>query len=469
MGDCPLLIKQESPIMPGKDTEFRSKLTSSATAVLRVLQLFEERKDAEIYDDSDPDASHLRNMVRTYRGSLYSEITRRLAEVITLGGVSVVTQRDVISLVEAIWDSNISRCSPTELKVLKGVLEDSSLSLRSLSSVVGLSYAQTRRAAQRLRASEVLRIKGLLNTNLLGLERVLIILENPTLVLSGPYIHKALFVDSPSSIAFLVSTLPRERVPELLKMIKSLRGTAGSVSAWKLSAGKPRFSSVYYNSKTGEWRPNLLHFRLMLRTSGDDLTVCTRSSPPTIPSSTFTSAELKILEKIVENYEATAVEITKSIGLSESTAFRKRSQLISNRVVVPRATVTIPKLKDRAIALLSPDCAGDIMPAWSQLPLTYVSRLENLESIDEQKVLLLSALPSGSASDLIDVLYSEKSRADDFAAHLVTGGITNPIRVASMFDRREKRWKWDPSFFDLLSYGIARKESGRNSIPLDLA
>jgi len=109
------------------------------------------------------------------------------------------------------------------------------------------------------------------------------------------------------------------------------------------------------------------------------------------------------------------------------------------------------------------------VPAWSQLPLTYVSRLENLESIDEQKVLLLSALPSGSASDLIDVLYSEKSRADDFAAHLVTGGITNPIRVASMFDRREKRWKWDPSFFDLLSYGIARKESGRNSIPLDLA
>jgi len=455
--------------MPAEDTDFRSKLTSSASAVLRVLQSFEERKDAEIFDDSDHDASHLRKMVRTYRGSLYSEITRRLAEVITLGGVSVITQRDVITLVEEIWGSNVSRCSPTELKVLKGVLENSSLSLRSLSSVMGLSYAQTRRAAQRLRASGVLRIKGLLNTNLLGLERVLIILENPTLVLSGPYIHKTLFVDSPSPTTFLLSTLPRERVPELMKMIKSLRGTAGSVSAWKLSAGKPRFSSIYYNSKTGEWCPNLLHFRLMLRTRGDDLTVGPRFSAPTTPSSTFTSAELKILEKIVENYEATAVEITESIDLSESTAFRKRSQLIGNRVVVPRAMVTIPKLKDRVIALLNPDCAGDIVPAWSQLPLTYVSRLENLENPDERKVLLLSALASGSASDLIDVLYSEKSRADDFAAHSVTGGNTSPIRVASMFDRREKRWKWDPSFFDLLSYGIARKEGGRNSIPLDLA
>ncbi len=455
--------------MPGEDTDFRSKLTSSATAVLCVLQSFEGRKDAEIFDDSDPDASYLRKMVRTYRGSLYSEITRRLTEVIILGGVSVVTQRDVISLVGEIWDSNVSKCSPTELKVLKGVLEDSSLSLRSLSSVVGLSYAQTRRAAQRLRASGVLRIKGLLNTNLLGLERVLIILENPTLVLSGPYIHKALFVDSPSPTAFLVATLPMERVPELLKMIKSLRSTAGSVSAWKLSAGKPRFSSVYYNSKTGEWRPNLLHFRLMLRTRGDDLTVGTRFSVPTIPSSTFTSAELKILEKIVENYEATAVEITESTDLSESTAFRKRSQLINNRVVVPRATVTIPKLKDRVVVLLSPDCAGNIVPAWSQLPLTYVSRLENLENHDERKILLLSALASGSASDLIDVLYSEKSSADDFAAHSVTGGITNPIRVASMFNRREKRWKWDPRFFDLLSYGVARNESTRSSIPLDLA
>jgi DNA-binding Lrp family transcriptional regulator len=469
MGDCPLLIKKEGAIMPRKDTDFRSKLTSSATAVLRVLQSFEDRNDAEIFDDSDPDASHLRKMVRTYRGSLYSEVTRRLAEVITLGGVSVVTQRDVVSLVEEIWDSNVSRCSPTELEVLKGVLEDSSLSLRSLSSAVGLSYAQTRRAAQRLRASGVLHIKGLLNTNVLGLERILIILENPTLVLSGPYIHKALFVDSPSSIAFLVSTLPRERVPEVLKMIKSLRGTAGSVSAWKLSAGKPRFSDVYYNVKTGEWRPNLFHFRLMLRVRDDDITVGTRSFASTIPSSMFTSAELQILERIVENYEATAVEITESTDLSESTAFKKRSQLISNRVVVPRATVTIPKLKDRVIAIMSPDCAGGIVPAWSQLPLTYVARLENLENPSEKKILLLSALASGSASDLIDVLYSEKSRVDDFIAHSVTGGITNPIKVASMFDRREKRWKWDPSYFDLLSYGIARKESGRNSIPLDLA
>jgi len=455
--------------MPVEDIDFRSKLTSSAEAVLRVLQSFEERKDAEIFDDADPDASNLRKMVRTYRGSLYSEITRRLTEVVTLGGVSVVTQRDVISLVEEIWNSNVSRCSPTELKVLEGVLEDSSLSLRSLSSVVELSYAQTRRAAQRLRASGVLRIKGLLNTNLLGLERVLIILENPTLVFSGPYIHKSLFVDSPAPTAFLVSTLPRERVPELLKMIKSLRGTASSVSAWKLSAGKPRFSSVYYNSKTGEWCPNLLHFRLMLRTGSDDITVGARSSAPTIPSSAFTSAELKILERIVEDYEATAVEITESIGLSESTAFRKRSNLINKRIVVPRATVTIPKLKDRAIALLSPDCAGDIVPAWNQLPLTYVSRLENLENHGEKKILMLSALASGSASDIIDVLYSEKSRADNFAAYSVAGGITNPIKVASMFNRREKRWKWDPSFFDLLSYGVVRNESRKKDIPLDLA
>ncbi|NOR38516.1 MAG: hypothetical protein GQ580_02895 [Candidatus Thorarchaeota archaeon] len=464
-----MLIKQEGAIMPGDDTDFRSKLTSSAEAVLRVLQSFEERKDAEIFDDSDPDASNLRKMVRTYRGSLHSEITRHLAEVITLGGVSVVTQRDVISLVEEIWNSNVSKCSPTELKVLEGVLEDSSLSLRSLSLVVELSYAQTRRAAQRLRASGVLRIKGLLNTNLLGLERVLIVLENPTLVFSGPYIHKSLFVDSPAPTAFLVSILPRERVPELLKMIKSLRGTASSVSAWKLSAGKPRFSSVYYNSKTGEWRPNLLHFRLMLRAGSDDITVGARSSAPAIPSSAFTSAELKILEKIAEDYEATAVEITESIGLSESTAFRKRSNLINKRVVVPRATVTIPKLKDRAIALLSPDCAGDIVPAWNQLPLTYVSRLENLENHDEKKILLLSALASGSASDIIDVLYSEKSRADDFTAYSVAGGVTNPIKVASMFDRREKRWKWDPSFFDLLSYGVARNGSRKKDIPLDLA
>jgi len=39
-----------------------------------------------------------------------------------------------------------------------------------------------------------------------------------------------------------------------------------------------------------------------------------------------------------------------------------------------------------------------------------------------------------------------------------------------MFDRRAKTWKWDTSrYFDVVSYGIMRKDASESEIPIDLA
>ena len=460
--------QDEAVMTEEKSPTFESKLSPSATAILRFVRIFEEGGQLQVFQ-TDAEFELLRTMVSSYRGSLYSLLTRRLEEVVYLGGVSIISQRDIMSLIVNLWEENISRLSRTELPFLEAAIKNPGVTLNTLASKAKLSYAQTRRAQKRLSESGVLKTVGMLNTHKLGLERVLIIFESPSLVLSGPYVQKTLMVDGYSPLVLVVATIPHQKRSELLDTIRSFRGSTGGASVWSLSDGRPFFSGRYFNSQEG-WNLDLLHFRLMLRKGGDPLLLADVATPSPRKSNRFTFADVRIIDALVDGYDSTGNDIVASTGLSSSTAFRKRSQLIKKRVVLPRARVNIPRLSDRVVCFLSPECSGDIITAWNHLPITYQSRIQNIEDPSEKKVLLVSALPAGSGRDLIDVLTDETSKIHDYSAHVVAAGSGQSTKVASMYDRRSDAWKWDVSkYFDALTYSVVRREASPRNIPLDLA
>jgi DNA-binding Lrp family transcriptional regulator len=460
---------QDENVTPKEDdSKFENKLSPSATAILRFVRTFEEGGQLQVFQ-TDAEFEMLNTMLTSYRGSLCSLLTRRLEEVVDLGGVSIISQRDVMSLIVNLWEENISRLSRTELPFLEVAIKNPGASLNSLATKAGLSYAQTRRAQKRLSESGVLKTVGMLNIQKLGLERVLVIFESPSLVLSGPYIQKTLMIDGYSPLVFVVATIPYQKREELLDTIRSFRGSTSGVSVWSLSDGRPFFSGRYYNTHDG-WSLDLLHFRLMLRKGGDPVLLADVATPAPRALSRFTYADVKIIDTLVDGYNHTGNDIVTLTGLSSSTAFRKRAQLIKNRVVLPRARVNIPRLSDRVVCLLSPECSGDIITAWNHLPITYQSRIQNIEDPSEKKVLLVSALPTGSGRSLINVLNDETSKIHDYSAHVVAAGTGQSTKVKSMYDRRSDRWKWDVSkYFDALTYSVVRREASPTNIPLDLA
>ncbi len=460
---------RDDTIIPDDDApSFWEKLSPSAMAVLRFVKTFEEGGQLEVFTE-DADFKMLRKMVLSYRGSLYPSLNRRLEEVVTLGDVMIVSQRDVMSLIINLWEENISRLSRTELPFLEVAIQNPGKSLNFLATRAALSYAQTRRAQKRLSDSGVLKTGGMLNTRKLGLERVLIIFESPTLVLSGPYVQKILMIDGYSPIVFVVATIPYKKRSEFLDTIRSFRNSTSSVSAWGLSDGIPKLNGLYFNQNRG-WTLDLLHFRLMLRKGGNPLILSDVASPVPHEPHGFTYADVKIIDAIVDSFGSTAAELVHTTKLSSSTTFRKRAQLLKRGIVLPRARVNLPMLSDRVICLLSPDCSGDIIPAWNHLPLTYQSRIQNLENLSDKKVLLVSALPAGSGRDLIDVLDDETSKVHDYSAHLVAAGVGGSSKVASLYDRRSDQWKWDVSkFFDAITYSVVRQDASPKNIPLDLA
>ncbi|MFW9838686.1 MAG: hypothetical protein ACFFE7_14305 [Candidatus Thorarchaeota archaeon] len=461
--------KQDEAVMTEDQSPlFETKLSPSAMAIIRFVKTYEEGGQLQVFQ-TDAEFEMLRTMVESYRGSLYALLTRRLEEVVNLGGVSIISQRDIMSLIVNLWEENISRLSRTELPFLEAAIKNPGATLNVLSTKAGLSYAQTRRAQKRLNDSGVLKTIGMLNTHKLGLERVLIIFESPSLVLSGPYVQRVLMVDGYSPLVFVVATIPYEKRDELVETVRSFRGSTGGASIWSLSDGRPFFSGRYFNPQYG-WNLDLLHFRLMLRKGGDPLLLADVATPSPQKSNRFTYADVKIIDALVDGYDRTGNDIVISTKLSPSTAFRKRSQLIKNRVVLPRARVNIPRLSDRVVCLLSPECSGDIIPAWNHLPITYQSRIQNIEDPGEKKVLLVSALPAGSGRDLIEVLDDETSKIHDYSAHVVAAGTGQSTKVANMYDRRNDSWKWDVSkYFDALTYSVVRREASPTEIPLDLA
>jgi hypothetical protein len=294
-------------------------------------------------------------------------------------------------------------------------------------------------------------------------------LENPSMVLSGPYCQKNLFIDGSPSLVFTVVNIPNTKVNDMIEVVRSLRDVTTNASVWRLSTGIPRFDGTYFSKQDG-WELDLLHFRLMLRKGGGGNLTMSDIPPSTVEDPVkFTAAEVQVMDALIKSLDGTAGDIVRTTNLSESSAFRKRSYLLKNRIILPRAHVSIPQLGDRVITLLTPDIAGDIEPAWSKLPLTYMSQIQNLES-KEKSVLLSTALPTGSGRDLISVMQDEISKVHKYSIHRVAAGSGMTTKVSSMFDRRKKAWKWDTSrYFDVVSYGVMRKDASESEIPLDLA
>jgi hypothetical protein len=177
-----------------------------------------------------------------------------------------------------------------------------------------------------------------------------------------------------------------------------------------------------------------------------------------------------MIDQLRDNYMKTANEIVGSTGLSGSTAFRKRQQILNSGIILPRPRVHVPSLCERIIVILPPDLAGDVLPAWSVLPVTYVSRVSAIEDASQERVLLLAAVPRGFGRVVVGVLSSELSRVEDHTAHVVSSGSDGSISMAAMFDRRSGTWKWSQGdFFDVRPYSIVRREVDDTSLPLDLA
>jgi DNA-binding Lrp family transcriptional regulator len=436
-----------------------------ARTLIKIVCGLEEKKELNLFQHG-PEIDRLIQIAESHRGSLCMALKTRLNEVEELGGVESITQKDVWSLIEEIWHRNVSIFSATEQSVLRERLFEPGVGISELAARAELSYSQARRAVQRLRRAEVPRMEGALNASKLGLERVLVILEAPELVLSSPYITKTLFVDGSEPLVLLVATLPSERKSDLLDMIRSLRNTSTRASAWKLSAGQSRFNGKYCKPRVG-WEFDRFHWSTQIRRSDSDIIVSDSSLAE--ERIHFTPADLKIIDELVVNFDATANEIVSSTGLSDSTAFRKRASLLEDRVVVPRTRVRVPHLKDRVLVLSDPECAGNILSAWRLLPVTYLTRLVNLET-SENRVLQMAALPPGTSEGLIEALANWMSRVDDYSAYTISAGTEDAFKADAMFNRRDRAWKWNQGdFFDARSFKRTRREAEKGIIPVDLA
>ncbi len=450
------------------DSEVDAKLSHSAKAVLKILQRVEQNQAPDLFQEG-PELKELRKWVSTYRGGIYTKTLRRLKLLVSRGGVQVITQGDLLGIIKEIWQQNISRLTETELNVLAGLLKEPDLSMGDLAKKIGLTYNRTRRALDHLKATGVLYREGRVDAASLGLDRLLIVQTNPTAVASSPYFTRFLFVDGSPSKVFIKALIPSRHRNAFMGTIKTIRSLSESTQVYALSAGEPRFGRAYYNPAKRKFEFDKLHFRLMLRAGGDDLTLGEFNVGEIKFPNRFNSSETRIIETLIDDFDLTAEEIAKKTGLSQSTTFRKRAKIINEGIVRPRPKITIPQLSDRVCGIFGGEASSNILSAWGQLPYTTTSMITNLEDSTEKKIMFTTALPAGSARDLLDVIHSEKSQVDDIEVWEVAAGTKNNLPVHSLYDTDTKRWEFDYSFLDVRSFGICRNEASRTDIPLDLS
>ncbi|HDD67782.1 MAG TPA: AsnC family protein [Candidatus Thorarchaeota archaeon] len=455
-----------SPSLP--ESELRGRLSPSAASMLDSLLKLKVGSPLTLFQQM-PEALSFERMVRTFRGDLYSAVLKRLRRLLSLSSDVIVTQRDMFLLVVNEWNSNISQLSETELRVLCSYVRHPSESIDGIASMAGVSYAQARRARGRLVNSGILRLEGVLNTSALGLERLLVRLENPSLVISSPYVEKTLFVDGASSVVMQVFLCPCEHVPEVVSLVRSLRSSSESATVWRLAAGFLSCSPFYYDFSSRGWRVDAVHLGMALRGSYEAISIG-RASASVQARPRLGAADVRLIDRLRNEYRAPASHLAEATGLSESTVFKRRAVLTSHDgLVLPRARPHLPLLTGRVMLTAPPQSAGRILETASLLPMSFVSQIHNLESPSEARVIALVALPAESLRSVLDVMRYEVSAVDAITIDSIAAGHTECIQIESMYDCPTSSWRWNHGdFVDVRGYSVVRREAEGSAIPLDL-
>ncbi|MHA2424752.1 MAG: hypothetical protein ACXAEF_08190 [Candidatus Thorarchaeota archaeon] len=448
-------------------TNYNAKLSPSARALMNILRQLQHNQNLNVFNPG-PQVEELKKIVQTYRGNILSATERRLESIVKKDGIRIIPSNDLMDIIRKIWGLNISKFTRTELQALEGVMKKPELSTAELAETVDLTYNRCRRALDSLKKSTVLRREGRIDAASLGMDRVLIIMTNPSGVITSPFFTRYLYVDGSTRKVFITALVPSKRREDFLRTIASLRSVSDNTTVWALSSGEPRLGTTYYDPSKKKFEFDALHFRLVIRSGGDELTLGEFPVGQVRFPLRFKESETKIIEQLTLNFDLTAQELSQLTNLSASTTFRKRARIVNERIVIPRAKITIPTLSDRVIGVFSGEAASNILHAWAMLPLTYSSMITNLENRQEKKIVFATALPSGSARELLDALASERSQVDDFVVHEIAGGTVSHLPIGSLYDHSKKDWLFNSTFFDVRTYGIVRREASRKDIPIDL-
>lgn len=458
---------QDENVMKEDDHErLDDRLSPSAHSLLKVVNTYESGGQLNLFQET-ADTREVIRMLDSYRGSLYSSLIKRLEEVIGIGGVSIISQRDIIRLIQNLWNENISSFSKTELPFLGAALQNPGGDLSKLSEKAELSYAQARRAQKRLTHAGVLRIRGMLNAEKLALQRIAILTENPSILLTGPYIRLHLLVDGYENLVLSFGVVPTQHKADLMDAVRSTRTSNGGTTTYRLSPGRPRFNGLYFG-KNG-WKVDLTHFQLMLRNDNERLAAANPPTPSAVPPTGIRATDVRIVDSLLETYTSTASEIQKRARVSTATAFRRRQAILEDKRVLPRARIQIPSLSDRILCICSPESAANILEAWNCLPLTNISLIVDFEAPREKKLLLMAALPAGSGREIIRIVQEEVSRVAPFKVFVVSAGIADQFRISTLFDHKKNLWKWGPQFMDVRNYSNLRRDASHENIPIDFA
>lgn len=355
-----------------------------------------------------------------------------------------------------------------DISFLEAAFENHGASMKELSESTGFSYTKIREAQSRVKSSGMLQIGAMLNARALGMERYLILLENPSLVLSTSYRtpEQHLFVDGQPRLVFSTIMAPIKIKNDLVDMIEKSRSHF-IATAYTISPVQASFSGMYYGIG-GDWLLDLLHLSMCFDKFVNSASpIVTKNSTLPRMNKQITYEDAIIMDALLNHIDASSA--TYFPNLPKTRIIRKKNEWLRNHIIVPRGRVSIPQLSERIVVLCNRD-ANDCI--WQNLPLTYTYSLQNVADKSDKKMLLLSALPTGTSRGLLDIIGTETSKALEISAWKIAAGRQRrSISLSRLFDWGKKTLL--PFEFsqhvDAWTYSVMRHEASIDNIPFDLA
>lgn len=374
----------------------------------------------------------------------------------------VLTPDEFINTVQNMVYSYRVRLDAKDLRILNVLKDNLFLAVDQLARTVNMGYTTVFRHKKKLDRCR-LRVYARLNYSKIGLSNLLVLVEGHAYV-ESPYLlsrHELLGGDPFTIFSIAIPHIALRQVRE--ELAKKFPG----VWIWRTHAFESVLSFDFYDVDVKDWNINWDYWahtlNSMLSKGWDQVIPQKMGKPPSSPEisekEVITERDLKLIEALMENFEAPIRELSEQVKYGHIAVAKDKARLLERGILEPHLSIDHIGLNEHILLIIESDMDTlySFVVAIRRLPKAWIYWMRSLRG--ESYLACWLEVPPGSITPLERVIrwtLRPLARYKLFFRSLQEG---SGYPLLKLFDPQTQTWKMD---FEILKAYYRRRTNNAN-------
>ncbi|MEM2136261.1 MAG: hypothetical protein QXG44_15515 [Candidatus Jordarchaeaceae archaeon] len=381
---------------------------------------------------------------------------KQLDKYMRLGGENSLTSEQLRQILQdMVYDYRV-KLDAKDLKILDKVRSNIFITIKEIADETNTSYTTIQRRKKMLEERCRLGIFPRVNYPMIGLTNMLILVEGEAYVKSPYLLSRQELYGGIDLYSFFSIAVP----PRAVNLVyKEFEKRVPRFWTWIIDSFESSFSLDFYDVDEGNWKIDWKAWSLYLSNvlskgwgkvlSPEEMG---KKHPPTSPLGKVrgvTIKELKLIDALSKNFNATVQDLSQNLGYNARTIIRTRENLLKRGTLQLALGIDQIGLNEHILFIIEsePDTLHSFVVAIKRLPKTWIYWTRTLNK--ENALACWLEAPLGSITPLERAIRRTLLPLAKYKLFFRSHQEGSRIPLLELFDAQTKTWKWSPEMLKI--------------------